>query len=205
MEMEKLDLDVRYAELSDLTFIDYLQKKNAEDLSFYPKQVFEREIPNERILLALVNNQHAGYLYHGSVSSQKPIKIHQACIEYDLRGNWYGAGLVGTLEDMGKLNAVHGISLRCGSDISANFFWKLMGFECISITAGGIRRMRDINTWFKELNPDLFSFDVLEPSSKKKDASIWAKRKKDKKQNSMLRGKALLEYRRTILEEHETN
>ena len=65
--------------------------------------------------------------------------------------------------------------------------------------------MRDINTWFKELNPDLFSFDVLEPSSKKKDASIWAKRKKDKKQNSMLRGKALLEYRRTILEEHETN
>ena len=47
--MEKLDLDVRYAELSDLTFIDYLQKKNAEDLSFYPKQVFEREIPNERI------------------------------------------------------------------------------------------------------------------------------------------------------------
>jgi hypothetical protein len=203
--MEKLDLDIRYAELSDLTFIDYLQKKNAEDLSFYPKQVFEREIPNQRVLLALVNKQHAGYLYHGSISSQKPIKIHQACIEYDLRGNWYGAGLVGTLEDMGKINSVHGVSLRCGSDISANSFWKLMGFKCVSITEGGIRRMRDINTWFKELNPDLFSFDILEPSEKKKDSSIWAKRKKDKKQNSMLRGKALLDYRKTILEEHETN
>ena len=203
--MEKLDLDVRYAELSDLTFIDYLQKKNAEDLSFYPKQVFEREIPNQRILLALVNKQHAGYLYHGSISSQKPIKIHQACIEYDLRGNWYGAGLVGTLEDMGKINCVHGISLRCGSDISANSFWKLMGFKCVAITEGGIRRMRDINTWFKELNVGLFPFDSLEPSDKKKDASIWAKRKKDKKQNSMLRGKALLDYRKTILEEHENN
>ena len=196
-----MKLDIRYAELSDLTFIDYLQKKNAEDLSFYPKQVFEREIDKERILLALVNNQHAGYLYHGSVALQKPIKIHQACIEYDLRGNWYGAGLVGALEDMGKFAQVHGISLRCGSDIAANLFWKLMGFECVSITEGGIRRMRDINTWFKTLNADLFSFNVIEPSAKKKDASVWAKRKKDKKQNSMLRGKALLHYRRVILEE----
>jgi hypothetical protein len=196
-----LKLDIRYAELSDLTFIDYLQKRNAEDLSFYPKQVFEREIATERILLALVNNQHAGYLYHGSVALQKPIKIHQACIEYDLRGNWYGAGLVGALEDMGKLAQVHGISLRCGSDIAANLFWKLMGFECVAITEGGIRRMRDINTWFKTLNADLFSFNVKEPSVKKKDSSIWRKRGKDKKANRMLRGKSLLLYRRAILEE----
>jgi hypothetical protein len=196
-----MKLDIRYAELSDLTFIDYLQKRNAEDLSFYPKQVFEREIATERILLALVNNQHAGYLYHGSVALQKPIKIHQACIEYDLRGNWYGAGLVGALEDMGKLAQVHGISLRCGSDIAANLFWKLMGFECVAITEGGIRRMRDINTWFKTLNADLFSFNVKEPSVKKKDSSIWRKRGKDKKANRMLRGKSLLLYRRAILEE----
>lgn len=196
-----MKLDIRYAELSDLTFIDYLQKRNAEDLSFYPKQVFEREIAKERILLALVNNQHAGYLYHGRVGLQKPIKIHQACIEYDLRGNWYGAGLVGALEDMGKLAQVHGISLRCGSDIAANLFWKLMGFECVAITEGGIGRMRDINTWFKTLNADLFSFNIKEPSVKKKDFSIWRKRGKDKKANRMLRGKSLLLYRRAILEE----
>ena len=64
-----MKLDIRYADQNDLKFIDYLQKKNAEDLSFYPKQVFERELDNQRILLALVNNQHAGYLYHGSFSS----------------------------------------------------------------------------------------------------------------------------------------
>ena len=61
-----MDLKVRYADTKDLVFIDYLQKKNAEDLSFYPKVVLEREVANERILLALVNNEHAGYLYHGS-------------------------------------------------------------------------------------------------------------------------------------------
>ena len=51
-----MDLKVRYAERKDLIFIDYLQKKNAEDLSFYPNVVLEREVDNQRILLALVNN-----------------------------------------------------------------------------------------------------------------------------------------------------
>jgi len=204
----RMKLDIRYADKNDLVFIDYLQKKNAEDLAFYPKTVFEREADNNRLLLALVNNQHAGYLYHGSVTTQTNIKIHQACIEYDLRGNWYGAGLVDALEDVGILSYSAGISLRCGSDIAANSFWKLMGFSCIDIQQGGIRRMRDINVWFKQLVPDLFGDKPLievEPSNKKKDASIWAKRSKDKKQNSMLRGKALLDYRKSILEEAGLN
>ena len=74
-----MNIEIKYAELSDLVYIDHLQKKNAEDLSFYPKVVFEREIENQRILLALVNNQHAGYLYHGSIKLDCPLKIHQAC------------------------------------------------------------------------------------------------------------------------------
>ena len=199
-----MQLDIRYASKNDLVYIDHLQKKNAEDLSFYPKVVFEREVENERILLALVNNQHAGYLYHGSIRNNKPLKIHQACIEYDLRGNWYGAGLIGTLEDIGKINYINGISLRCGSDIAANRFWELMGYKCIDIQLGGVRRMRDINIWYKQLVKDLFGDDpsiVLQPSSKKKDSSAWRKRNKDKAQNKMLRGKALLKYRKEILEE----
>ena len=170
-------IEIRYADKNDLVFIDYLQKKNAEDLSFYPKVVFEREVENKRLLLALVNKQHAGYLYHGAIEVYKPIKIHQACIEYDLRGNWYGAGLVGTIEDIGKLINAQGISLRCGSDIAANSFWKLMGFKCIDIQPGGIRRMRDINVWFKQITEDMFGDEIddslaIEPSTKKKDLSL---------------------------------
>ena len=37
--------------MSDLTYIDSLQKKNAEELAFYPSQVFEREVENFRVLL----------------------------------------------------------------------------------------------------------------------------------------------------------
>ena len=93
-----MDIQVEPAVERDLVYIDHLQRKNAEDLAFYPKQVFEREVLNHRILLARVNGEHAGYIYHGSLGHQ--VKIHQACIEYDLRGQLYGAALIRHLIDL---------------------------------------------------------------------------------------------------------
>jgi len=206
-----MKLDIRYAKKKDLSFVDFLQKKNARDLSFYPLSILEREIENSRVLLALVNNQHAGYLFHGSVQAPRGgrLRIFQACIEYDLRGQWYGAGLVKTLEDFAKIKSVQGVSLRCGSDIAANSFWKLMGYKCVDIVPGGVRRMRDINVWLKELiaEQQVSLFDEeekeLTPSTRKRDSSFWRKRDKEKKSNIMLRGKALLDYRKSIMESTE--
>ena len=59
--------------------------------------------------------------------------------------------------------------------------------------------MRDINVWQKLLGHDLFGFSGIEPSNKKKSTKVWRQRDKSIKQNSMLRGKALLDYR-TLLE-----
>jgi hypothetical protein len=201
-----MKLEIRYAEQKDFKFLDFLQKANANDLSFYPKAVFEREIEKQRILLALVNAQHAGYLYHGNLMPYQPLRIHQACIEYDLRGNWYGAGLCGALEDMATLSSAKGILLRCGSDIKANSFWELMGYKCVDIKPGGAFRMRDINIWFKEIIPDLFPYPSITPSSKKQDRSIWRKSysKSDHvRQSIMLRGKALLRYREELIQRME--
>jgi hypothetical protein len=196
-------LEVRCARLRDLIFVDHLQKRNSEELAFYPKRVFEREIGKERILLALVNNAPAGYLFHGPQRTSGLTKIHQACIEYDLRGNWYGAGLCKLLEESGMLLGIAGIQLRCGSEIAANRFWQLMGFQCVDVQPGGVRRMRDINVWLKELANSLFPFDCVEPSNKQKDASFWRRRSLECSQNKMLRGQRLLDYRRRVLDEYE--
>ena len=131
-----MTVTVRPASTTDMTYIDHLQKKNAEDLSFYPLSVLEREVLNRRVVLAEVNDEPAGYLYHGSLAS--PIlRIHQACIQYDLRGYLYGAALVRWLADLGRAAGSSEIALRCGSDIAANGFWRAMGFECIAVTRGG--------------------------------------------------------------------
>lgn len=188
------DITVQPAGLSDLVFIDYLQKKNAEELAFFPKQVFEREVENFRILLARVNGEPAGYIYHGSIGPI--VKIHQACIEYDLRGQLYGAALIRQLIDLVDAADGSSITLRCGSDILANGFWQAMGFYCQGVTAGGVRRMRDINNWRYDLQPQLF-VSTADPSTKKKDASLWRKNR-DKKISSFARGKQLLQHRAMI-------
>ena len=195
-----MDIKIKIATLQDLSFIDYLQRLNAEELSFYPKTVFEREVDNKRILLALVNNVHAGYLYHGSF--RQTLKIHQACIEYDLRGQAYGSQLIRNLLGSAELMGVSSVTLRCGSDIAANGFWKAMGFYCQAVTPGGVRRMRDINNWRFDLQMPLFEIKEI-PSEKQQDASLWRKRKATLK-SQFLRGKSLAEYRQKIINENDT-
>ena len=186
------------ASASDLDYIDHLQKRNAEELSFYPRMVFEREITNRRLILARVNNEPAGYLYHGSLSSQT-LKIHQACIQYDLRGYMYGAALVQWLTQLARASSCLEISLRCGSDIKANGFWAAMGFACLSVTKGGARRMRDINQWRYQLTDPLFDISV-DPSSRQQSSSAWAKARRDgiALGSQFVRGHDLADYRKTI-------
>jgi len=187
------------ASMSDLSYIDYLQRKNAEELSFYPMSVFEREIGNARIILARLNDEPAGYLYHGSLSSSV-LKIHQACIEYDLRGYLYGSALVNWLIDLARVSNCDEISLRCGSDIAANGFWQAMGFHCISVTPGGARRMRDINQWRYSLKESLFSIEV-EASSRAQSSSAWTRARKEglSLKSQFMRGRDLRTYREEIL------
>lgn len=193
---------VRPAVLADMTYIDFLQKKNAEDLSFYPLSVLEREVGHQRVVLAEVNQTPAGYLYHGSLSSAT-LRIHQACIQYDLRGYLYGAALVRWLADLGQVSGAQEIALRCGSDIAANGFWRAMGFECIAVTQGGARRMRDINAWRLPLTDQLFSITVA-PSSREKSAKAWGKARKAgiSLGSQFKRGQDLVEYR-ALIEAHE--
>ena len=188
------DITVHPATLNDLVFIDHLQKKNAEELAFFFFFVFEREVANFRILLARVNGEPAGYIYHGSVGAI--VKVHQACIEYDLRGQLYGAALIRQLITLVDAASGSSITLRCGSDIAANGFWQAMGFYCQGVTAGGVRRMRDINNWRYDLQPQLF-VSTSDPSTKKKDASLWRKNR-DKKISSFVRGKQLIQHRAMI-------
>jgi hypothetical protein len=189
-------MKVTPATIQDLIYIDSLQRKNAEELAFYPRQVFEREIENSRILLAWINGDPVGYLYRGALGSV--CRVHQACIQYDARGYLYGAALVRHLEALCTAANVLTISLRCGSDIAANGFWKAMGFDCVSVTPGGVRRMRDINCWTKAIQPELFSVAV-EPSTRKQDASIWRRRGNKAAQSQFIRGADMRAYRNAIL------
>lgn len=186
-----------------LLYIDMLQKKNAEALSFYPKQVFEREQKNGRLFLGLLNGQPSGYLYVGAGGGD--VKCHQICIQYDARRKLYGAMLAITMEQYAKDHHSDSITLRCGFDLDANNFWKEMGYNVIRIVDGGIRRMRKINIWRKYLKPQLFEDLYMEPAVGKTSASIWRKHKDTGIVTQFVRGNKLDQYRLQILKNNESD
>jgi len=182
---------------SMIEFVDGLQKKNAEALSFYPRQVFEREQQAGRLFLGLLNGQPCGYIYAGAQNSD--VKCHQVCIQYDARRRLYGAALVQVLEAYANEGKASTVTLRCGFDIEANEFWKALGYGVVAVHDGGIRRMRRINVWQKQLTPGLFDPVYIEPEVGKTSASVWAKHKQTGIVTQFIRGKRMDQYRALIL------
>ncbi len=78
------------------------------------------------------------------------------------------------LEALGRAAGSLRVLLRCGADVLANGFWEVMGYKCVSVTTGGVRRGRKINVWEKSLVPRLFDVSVS-PSSRQQDPSLWRK------------------------------
>jgi len=181
---------------SMIDYIDGLQKKNAEQLSFYPRQVFERELEKGRLFLGMLNGEPCGYLYVGAQGID--VKCHQVCIQYDARRRLYGAAIVSVMEQYAEESKSASITLRCGFDLEANDFWKSMGYSCVAQHIGGVRRMRKINVWRKQLRAELFETVAMEPAVGKVNSSVWRKNKQTGIVTGFIRGKSMLDYRATL-------
>lgn len=180
-----------------IAYVDSLQKKNAEALSFYPKCVFERESEKGRIFLGLLNGEPCGYLYVGATGVD--VKCHQVCIEYDARRRLYGAALVQAMEDYAQQGGGFTLTLRCGFDLDANSFWQSLGYKCVAIVNGGIRRMRKINVWQKQIRQELFETISMVPAVGKTSSAIWRKHKQTGMVSQFVRGKKMQDYRSELL------
>jgi len=184
---------------SMIDFVDGLQRKNAEALSFYPRQVFEREQQKGRLFLGMLNGEPCGYLYVGAQGID--VKCHQVCIQYDARRRLYGAGIVAVMEQYATEGNAASITLRCGFDLDANEFWKSMGYQCIAHQLGGVRRMRTINVWRKQLRAELFETVAIEAASGVVDASVWRKNKQTGIVTQFVRGAKMRDYRAKIVKD----
>ena len=185
-----------------IDYVDGLQRKNVDALSFYPRrQVFEREQAKGANARAAERRAVRVHLCRGGRQGYKvPSGLHPIRrTETPLRGR-AGAGAEHYAEEAKAAS----ITLRCGFDLDANEFWKSLGYGVIAIQDGGIRRMRKINVWRKQLSPELFEPIHLEPAKGVQDASVWARNKQTGLVTQFVRGKAMHHYRRVILEADAT-
>jgi hypothetical protein len=185
-----------------LAFVDHLQRINAEALSFYPLSAFEREMTRGRILLGLLNGQPCGYIYAGA-QRDGVMRVHQVCIEYEARRRLYGAGLVAEMEGYAQEIGATAVRLRCGFDLDANSFWSSLGYSCVKVEDGGVRRMRKINVWMRLIGKELFDLVSVDPAVGKTDATVWRKHKQTGIVTQFARGKHMKQYRSLLLSDED--
>ena len=142
--------------MSDLlTYIDHLQRQNADDLAFYPLTTLQDAIDSGHVLIVRENDEPAGYLWFGAVRPSMDVIIYQACIDYQARRRSLGWSLVGDLIQLATAGGSSGIRLKCASSADSNAFWQAIGFYCTRVTTGGIKRGRDINHYRTDVQPTL--------------------------------------------------
>ena len=162
-----------------ITYIDYLQKKNADDLAFYPLSALENALDDKAILTCEDNGTTAGYLWHGPIRSGHDTVIYQACVDYDSRRRHLGWGMVGDLITQCRVGFATGIRLRTASSSDSNEFWKGIGFYCTKVSKGGVKRKRDINHWRTDVQTPLFAVDPIVPSNTPIDLRSYQKDKRN--------------------------
>ncbi len=170
---------MRAADATLGNYVDRLQRRSADDLAFYPRTTLDAAISSGHVLFAYENNEPAGYLWFGSVVSMRDVVIYQACIDYELRRRHYGFTVVRELLTIANVAGASGIRLKCASSAESNEFWRMIGFHCTRVSAGGVKRGRDINHYRTDVQTPLLPSVEVEPSAKPIDMRAYQAMKRD--------------------------
>ena len=149
-----------------LNYVDKLQRENADDLAFYPLTTIEKAMADGQVIACYENDEPAGYLWFGAMRGGRDVTIYQACVDYDLRRQNLGFGMVADLIQRAKVSGSTGIRLKCASSAESNRFWQAAGFYCTAVTPGGIKRGRDLNHYRTDVQVPLLLAPQVEPSAK---------------------------------------
>jgi len=169
---QKNDLVVRNATMTDLIFIDKLQKDNSYAVGFIQRTIWDKYVfGGERNFVVFIcekNSDEVGYvLITPGKGPNTYVKIQQIAVRDDARRLDYGSALIAVVRDFCETFQRNGATLRCRTDLESNKFWTALGFtkygvwEKGKVNHVGFKASNDINLWRIELNNNLLSlFEV---------------------------------------------
>jgi hypothetical protein len=167
--------------LLSVSYLDKLQRANADDLAFYPITTLAQALADGHVIACEDNGDPAGYLWFGALRGGRDLIVYQAAVDYDSRRRHLGFGMVAELFAIGRAAGCTGIRLKCASSAESNEFWRAAGFTCTRVTPGGIKRGRDINWYRAEILMSLWTpdtFDRIDPSSRPIDLTEYQRLKR---------------------------
>jgi hypothetical protein len=142
----RVPISIRPATMSDLSFIDSLQKLHGKMVGFMPEKALAGKINAGHVLLATDNSQLATRLGY-CIGNDQYFKRDDVGIIYQM--NVVPAkqrGLIGaTLVKAMFERAAYGCKLFCcwcAQDIEANYFWESLGFVPLAFRAGSRAKIK---------------------------------------------------------------
>jgi ribosomal protein S18 acetylase RimI-like enzyme len=164
--------------LITVSYIDKLQRENADDLAFYPLTTLEKALEDGHVITCEDNGEAAGYLWFGVIRGGYDVTIYQACVDYSSRRRHLGWQMVGKLTQLATAGGATGIRLKCASSAESNEFWQMAGFYCTRVTQGGIKRGRDLNHYRTDIQAGLFTLPTVIPSERPIDLRAYQEKKR---------------------------
>lgn len=168
----KNDLIVRNANVSDLIFIDKMQKDNSYAVGFIQRTIWDKYVfGGERNFVVFIcekNQDMVGYiLITPGRGVNSYIKIQQIAVREDARRLEYGSALIAVVKEFCQKFNRNGARLRCRLDLESNKFWESLGFFKYGVWLKGMtnhvgfKASNDINLWQIDLNENIQSlFDI---------------------------------------------
>ena len=171
----KDDLIVRNSTISDLIFIDKLQKENSSAVGFIQRTIWDDYVfggkRNFVVFVCEKNADPVGYvLLTPGRTAMSYAKIQQIAVRDDARRLDYGTALIAVVREFCETFDRMGVTLRCRTDLESNKFWEALGFEKYGtwekgkVNHVGFKASNDINLWRIYLNrniPNLFEIPAF--------------------------------------------
>ena len=150
--------EIRFAKISDLSYIIDLSKKESMSIGFIPKMAYESAITgikkgdrwsdvcNDKLFVIECNNQLVGFCLasFGRIGGIGKLgKIAQICLQTDARLIQRGRVLLDKVVEYGKTVGTFRWSCGCADDLPSNIFWQSMGWIKLTERFGISHK----NTW----------------------------------------------------------
>ena len=135
---------------------------NRDALGFLPSQAYEQAASQGTLFIALQVTGDGGERYAGHIlfgASYPHARIYQLFVAPASRANGIGRMLIESLVEFTEAKQYLSVIAKVADDLSANGFYKALGFETLRTKAGGASRGRTINIRVRQLNtPALFGY-----------------------------------------------
>lgn len=124
--------------------IEVMRKRNGSALGFIPQRSFLKAILRDRIFVAVEFEHVLGFVMWGKV--RETVSVYMLCVTEMHRRKGIGTKLIREVISAQNQADIH-IQCRVREDLSANYFWKDIGFNWYDSVEGGKVRGLLINRY----------------------------------------------------------